>query len=40
MEEGNEVFLYLLNCGIMKEMIEKFEIGYVLFVWDVVTKIL
>ncbi|PFJ16743.1 DNA primase [Bacillus cereus] len=39
-EEGNEALSYLLNRGITKEMIEKFEIGYASPTWDAATKIL
>ena len=39
-EEGNEALSYLLNRGITKEMIEKFEIGYASPAWDAATKIL
>ncbi|MCV5434547.1 hypothetical protein OFN37_36125, partial [Escherichia coli] len=39
-EEGNEALSYLLERGITKEMIEKFEIGYASPAWDAATKIL
>ncbi|PEI49119.1 DNA primase [Bacillus pseudomycoides] len=39
-EEGNVALSYLLNRGITKEMIAKFEIGYASPGWDAAAKIL
>ncbi|MFS1517885.1 DNA primase [Bacillus sp. SM2101] len=39
-KEGQDALDYLLNRGITKEMIEKFEIGYALDSWDFISKFL
>lgn len=37
--QGSKVVEYFKQCGLFGEIVKQWEIGYVLFDWDVVFKI-